>query len=87
MRKLGEMVRRCGRGWAIAGAFAASTVAAYAQEPAKATDFDSFLTTLQTDVETNVNKLWPVLGSVAVIALGLFLAVVAYRKIKQWLGR
>lgn len=88
MLKLREMVRSCGRKVAVAGAFIGSTAVALAQETgASATDFDSFLTTLKTDVTTNVNKLWPVIASVAVIAVGLFLATVAYRKIKQWLSR
>lgn len=88
MDKLREVVRSSERGWALAGAFVGSTAVAMAQETGtEVTDFDSFLTALETNVTEALNKIWPVVAGILIVTLGFFIARLAYKYVKQFANR
>lgn len=71
----------------IAGAVTIGTVAIASAQSEAATDYDSFLTELQSGVTEKMNAIWPVLAAVLLIVVGFFLAQWAWRKIRGAAGR
>lgn len=74
------------KGLAVASAVGVS-VLSFAQETESVTDFDSFLTELESGITEKMNAIWPILASVLIIVVGFFLAQWAWRKIRGAAGR
>lgn len=73
------------KGLAVASAVGVSALS-LAQETG-VTDYDTFLTELQTEVTDKLNAIWPILAAVLIIVVGFFLARWAWRQIRGAAGR
>lgn len=71
----------------IAGAVTIGTVAIASAQSEAVTDYDGFLTELQSGVTEKMNAIWPVLAAILLIVVGFFLAQWAWRKIRGAAGR
>lgn len=69
---------------AICSAFGLSALA-LAQDAA-GLDLTTYMTTLTTETENQVETLLPLLGNVAVIGIVIFLAIWAFRMVKRFLA-
>lgn len=76
--------------WVVAATtFAGSALTAFAVEgdTSSVTDYDGFLTSMQTQVTGALDKIWPVLAAILGIVVGFFLARVAFKYIKQFCNK
>lgn len=71
----------------IACAVTVGTVAVASAQSESVTDYDSFLTELQSGITEKMNAIWPILAAVLLIVVGFFLARWAWRQIRGSAGR
>lgn len=64
-----------------------TSLSLFAQEGGASVDLSQYMTNLQTSAQTQVNAILPSLGQIAVVGLGLFMALWAFRALKRFMGR
>lgn len=58
-----------------------------AQDAGSAVNLTEYMTNLENSARSQVESILPSLGQIAVIGLGLFMALWAFRALKRFMGR
>lgn len=58
-----------------------------AQDAGNAVNLTEYMTNLENSARSQVESILPSLGQIAVIGLGLFMALWAFRALKRFMGR
>ena len=58
-----------------------------AQDASNAVNLTEYMTNLENSARSQVESILPSLGQIAVIGLGLFMALWAFRALKRFMGR
>lgn len=63
------------------------TALSFAQDAGATVDLTTYMTNLQNSAASQANAIMPQLGQIAIVGLGLFMALWAFRALKRFLGR
>lgn len=63
------------------------TAFSFAQDAGATVNLTEYMTNLQNSAASQANAIMPQLGQIAIVGLGLFMALWAFRALKRFLGR